>query len=45
MSETTETKITDVDSALSSILEPVEETTEEVLEDQETEEIEASAEP
>jgi len=48
VSDTTETKITDVDSALSSILEPVEETTEEVLETQETEEtteeVEATAE-
>ena len=41
--DTTETKITDVDSAVSSIVEPVEEPTEEVLEAQETEEI--SAEP
>ena len=41
--DTTETKITDVDSAVSSIVEPVEEPTEEVLEVQETEEI--SAEP
>jgi hypothetical protein len=41
--ESTETKITDVESAVSSIVEPVEETTEEVLEVQETEEI--SAEP
>ena len=45
MSNETETKITDVDSALSSILEPVEETTEEVIEEsQETEEISAEAE-
>ena len=45
MSNETEPKITDVDSALSSILEPVEETTEEVIEDsQETEEISAEAE-
>ena len=41
--DTTETKITDVESAVSSIVEPVEEPTEEVLEAQETEEI--SAEP
>jgi len=41
----TEPKITDVDSALSSILEPVEETTEEVIDEfQETEEISAEAE-
>ena len=45
MSNETEPKITDVDSALSSILEPVEETTEEVIEEsQETEEISAEAE-
>ena len=45
MSNETETKITDVDSAISSILEPVEETTEEVIEEsQETEEISAEAE-
>ena len=45
MSNETEPKITDVDSALSSILEPVEETTEEVIdESQETEEISAEAE-
>ena len=41
--DTTEPKITDIESAVSSIVEPVEETTEEVLEVQETEEI--SAEP
>ena len=50
MSETTEPKVTDVDSALSSILEPVqEETTEAIIEDEqiteeETEEVEATAE-
>ena len=45
MSNETEPKITDVDSAISSILEPVEETTEEVIEEsQETEEISAEAE-
>lgn len=50
MSETTEPKVTDVDSALSSILEPVqEETTEAVIEEEqiteeETEEVEATAE-
>ena len=46
MANETETPITDVDSALSSILEPVEEeTTEEVIEEsQETEEISAEAE-
>ena len=45
MSNETEPKITDVDSAISSILEPVEETTEEVTEvSQETEEISAEAE-
>jgi len=45
LSNETEPKITDVDSALSSILEPVEETTEEVIEEsQETEEISAEAE-
>ena len=42
--DTTETKITDVDSAVSSIVEPVEEPTEEVLEAQETEEISAETE-
>jgi hypothetical protein len=41
----TETPITDIDSAVSSIIEPVEETTEEVIEEsQETEEISAEAE-
>lgn len=50
MSETTEPKVTDVDSAISSILEPVqEETTEAIIEDEqiteeETEEVEATAE-
>ena len=45
MSNETEPKITDVDSAITSILEPVEETTEEVIEEsQETEEISAEAE-
>jgi len=45
LSNETEPKITDVDSAISSILEPVEETTEEVIEEsQETEEISAEAE-
>ena len=50
MSETTEPKVTDVDSALNSILEPVqEETTEAVIEEEqiteeETEEVEATAE-
>ena len=45
MSNETEPKITDVDSAISSIIEPVEETTEEVIEEsQETEEISAEAE-
>jgi len=47
--DTTEPKITDIESAVSSIVEPVEETTEEVLEVQETEEateeVEATAEP
>lgn len=52
MSETTEPKVTDVDSALNSILEPVqEETTEAVIEEdqiteeetEETEEVEATA--
>ena len=45
MSNETETKITDVDSAVTSIIEPVEEeTTEEVIEEsQETEEISAEA--
>ena len=49
MSETTEPKVTDVDSALSSILEPVqEETTEAVIEEEQiteeaTEEVEATA--
>ena len=44
MSTETETKITDVDSAVTSIIEPVEETTEEVIEEsQETEEISAEA--
>jgi hypothetical protein len=41
----TETPITDIDSAVSSIIEPVEETTEEVIEEsQETEEISAESE-
>jgi len=45
LSNETEPKITDVDSAITSILEPVEETTEEVIEEsQETEEISAEAE-
>ena len=45
MANETETPITDIDSALSSIIEPVEETTEEVIEEsQETEEISAEAE-
>ena len=51
MSETTEPKVTDVDSAISSILEPVqEETTESIIEEEiqetevETEEVEATAE-
>ncbi len=45
MSNETEPKITDIDSAVSSIIEPVEETTEEVIEEsQETEEISAEAE-
>ena len=45
MANETETPITDIDSALSSIIEPVEETTEEVIEEsQETEEISAESE-
>ena len=45
MANETETPITDIDSAVSSIIEPVEETTEEVIEEsQETEEISAEAE-
>jgi len=45
LSNETEPKITDVDSAITSILEPVEETTEEVIEEsQETKEISAEAE-
>lgn len=45
MANETETPITDIDSAVSSIIEPVEETTEEVIEEsQETEEISAESE-